>query len=455
MAIGKGVQYAGQFKLAECKLISSTGVVARLDTSVIEINIFENIFSQSLIVKLSILDTNNMVMNMPIVGQEYVKLKIVTPGVGEFDFTDNVFVVHRVSLRTDSSNSSQIYELSLVTPESLRNARTRVSKSYDDTVSNIVTSILRDERYINTNKEIHVDNTDVVRKFVAPNLRPNTFISHLTREATSAKYGGSPQYLFFENTRGFNFRVLDSLYSQPFKGEFVASEPALIEGENKTSNLEQDYRRIVNLSINNTNDTLISSMGGMLSSKLTTYNMYFKNFEETTFNYFDNFKDYGRIDQNPIYNNIVIDKFNNSIGDFSNARVHLHPSTQTDGLDNIGDNLYSDNQSEKWILHRRSKTLEMQGGLTMEIKIHGYCNIAVGDKVKLTLPVTGKDHGKSKVDTFYRDEFLITTLRHTFDLQERKHFTLMSVFKDSMPAEFKNVGSSKEPRGRRELIVNY
>ena len=102
MAIGKGVQYAGQFKLAECKLISSTGVVARLDTSVIEINIFENIFSQSLIVKLSILDTNNMVMNMPIVGQEYVKLKIVTPGVGEFDFTDNVFVVHRVSLRTDS-----------------------------------------------------------------------------------------------------------------------------------------------------------------------------------------------------------------------------------------------------------------------------------------------------------------------------------------------------------------
>ena len=107
------------------------------------------------IVKLSILDTINMVINMPIVGQEYVKLKIVTPGVGEIDFTDNVFVVHRVSLRTDSSNSSQIYELSLVPPESLRNARTRVSKSYDDTVSNIVTSILRDERYINTNKEFN------------------------------------------------------------------------------------------------------------------------------------------------------------------------------------------------------------------------------------------------------------------------------------------------------------
>ena len=94
MAIGKGVQYAERFKLAECKLISSTGVVARLDASVIK-SIYLKIFSQSLIVKLSILDTNNMVMNANIVGQEYVKLKIVTPGVGEFDFTDNVFVVHR------------------------------------------------------------------------------------------------------------------------------------------------------------------------------------------------------------------------------------------------------------------------------------------------------------------------------------------------------------------------
>ncbi len=39
MAIGTGVQYAGEYSLDELKLLSSTGVVARLDDSVIEIKL--------------------------------------------------------------------------------------------------------------------------------------------------------------------------------------------------------------------------------------------------------------------------------------------------------------------------------------------------------------------------------------------------------------------------------
>ena len=42
MAIGTGVQYAGEYTLSECKLLSSTGVVARLDALVIEFNLFES-----------------------------------------------------------------------------------------------------------------------------------------------------------------------------------------------------------------------------------------------------------------------------------------------------------------------------------------------------------------------------------------------------------------------------
>ena len=81
MAISDGIQYAGEYKLLECNLLSSTGVVARLDTSVIEINIFENISTQGIMCSLVIVDNNNLVMNMPIVGQEFVTLKIKTPGL--------------------------------------------------------------------------------------------------------------------------------------------------------------------------------------------------------------------------------------------------------------------------------------------------------------------------------------------------------------------------------------
>ena len=460
MAVGTGVQYAGEYTLDECKLLSSTGVVARLNDTVVEINLFENMFANSLMLSLVIVDKENLLMNMPVVGQEYVSLKITTKGIGSLDFTENVFSVHKISARQDASAGSQIYELSCVSTETLRNNRTRISKSYTGTQSDIFTTILRDENLINTNKNIFIDETSRIKKYVVPNLRPLNFIKTLLRESTSKKYGGSPHYFFFENSRGFQFRVLDSLYKEPFQGEFVASEAAmLIKGENKRGDLERDYRRILNFTISNSNDTLSSSRRGMLSSNTVKYNIFHKNYTKHTFNYFDNFKDFGRIDENPIYNQTTIDEKGNALGDFSNAKIQLHP-TSNDGTnetlhyDTDSGYVFSDNNAENWLSTRRSKMTElMLGGVSIQMKVYGYCKMAVGDKVHLTIPITGKDHGKSKIDTIYEGEFLVTHLRHAFQQEERRHTMLMNVVKDSIPFEFQNVAKSTEPKGLKGQTI--
>ena len=459
MALGDTVQYAGQYKLEECKLFSSTGVIARLDSNVIEINIYENIFSNGLQATLTITDQNNLITNMPIVGQEFVSLKLSTPGVGEFDFTENVFCIYKITSRQDISSGFQIYELNLISPEVLRSNRTRVSKSYSGLTSEIVEKILRDEKLINTKKDIFIDETSRLRKFVAPNKRPNDFIKSLVRESTSKKYSGSPHYLFYETTKGFNFRVLDSLYQEPFKGKYVASEALEVEGENKRGNLEKDYQRIMSFNFSSTNDTLLSSRGGMLSSKLTKYNIFHKNYTEHTYNYFDNFKDFSRIDKSPIYNQTTIDNVGNTVGDFSNARVQLHPTSNNGTNDAQFYNSetgysYSDNHSEEWLLSRRSRVVEMAtGGMQIQMKTRGYCNLCVGDKVQVTIPVTGKDHGLEKIDKFYDGEFLVTQLRHIFEQGERLHTMLMSIMKDSIPVEFQNVAKSIEPTGSKGQTI--
>ena len=455
MAIGTGVQYAGEYNLDECKLLSSTGVVARLDDSVIELNLFENMFTSSLMLNLVIVDKENLIMNMPIVGQEFLSLKVTTKGVGSFDFTDNVFSVHKVSGRQDASSGAQIYDINCISTEALRNNRTRVSKSYSGSNADIAVSILRDENLIDTNKEITIDETSRLRKYIAPNSRPIDFIRTLTRESTSKKYGGSPHYFFFENTKGFQFRVLDSLYKEPFQGEFVASEAMKIDGENKRGNLENDYRRILNFSISHSNDTLLASRMGMLSSNLIKYNIFHKNYTQHTYNYFNNFKDFGRIDENPIYNQTTIDVKGNTLGDFSNAKIQVHPSSNNDTHDTMYYNTdtgynFSDNNAENWLSTRRSKMIELKnGGLSIQLKTRGYCKLSAGDKIHLTLPITGKDQGKSKIDTFYEGEFLVTKLRHNFDQSERKHTMLMSVVKDAVPTDYQNVAKSIEPKGSK------
>ena len=87
MALGTGVQYAGEYNLEECKILSSTGVIARLNDSVIEMNIFENMFTSSLMLNLVIIDKENMVMNMPIIGQEFVSHSILIYQLYRYPFT--------------------------------------------------------------------------------------------------------------------------------------------------------------------------------------------------------------------------------------------------------------------------------------------------------------------------------------------------------------------------------
>ena len=392
-------QHAGEYKLQECKIVSSRGVVADIDTKVISFQIYENLFSQSLIASMTIIDNTNMVMKLPIIGQEFVILKVENPGIGEIDFTNNVFAVTNVKTRQDVSNDTQIYDISLVSTESLKNSRTRVSKSYNGSVSEIVTNILRDENLIDTNKDIYVDNTSGSRKFVAPNIRPFRFIRNLTREATSEEFESSPHYFFYENCKGFQFRCLDGLYKRAVNGVFVADNESIINGENKSpsGDIEKDYRRILQFSVSRTNDTLLTTMGGMLGSNLIKYNIFHKNYQTYDFDYFTNFKRFGRIDKNPIYNNTSIDVRRNNLGSFPNSKIHLHP-TSNDGLnetthyDSDTGYHFKDNSAEQWLQSARSKALELNGGMNVQLKVHGYSEIAVGDMVSLELPITGTDH---------------------------------------------------------------
>lgn len=195
-------------------------------------------------------------------------------------------------------------------------------------------------------------------------------------------------------------------------------------------------------------------MGGMLGSNLIKYNIFNKNYQKYDFNYFNNFNKHGRIDKNPIYNNTSIDRRSNTMGDFSSSRIHLHPTSNNGTYDtqfydkDIGYN-HADNSVEQWLQSSKSKNLELNGGLNVQIKVHGYSELAAGDMVNLEFPITGTDHDNEQVDTIYKGNFLVTQLKHDFDQSERQHRVLMSCVKDSTPFKFKNSKSSEEPRGKR------
>ena len=75
------IKYAGEVELTKLVLISSSGVAIDLTEVVININMYESVFSRAMSGSVLIGDTNNLSVNLPIIGQEYLSVKLNTPSL--------------------------------------------------------------------------------------------------------------------------------------------------------------------------------------------------------------------------------------------------------------------------------------------------------------------------------------------------------------------------------------
>jgi hypothetical protein len=94
----------------------------------------------------------------------------------------------------------------------------------------------------------------------------------------------------------------------------------------------------------------------------------------------------------------------------------------------------------------------MSFGQSVEITIHGRANLAVGDKIHLTLPIIGKTHGNENIEKFYDGEFLVTHIKHEFRFVPESHVMTLSVMQDGVPKPYEVVGETKEPKKQGTTI---
>ena len=455
------LNYAGQYSISELKLMSSSGNVVDLSLTYISLSLFEDIFSASMTGLIVLTDSNNMLMNMPVTGQDYLSLKIETPSLEEhaIDYTETVFSITKIDDKIDAKGAA-VVQLHFCSPEMLRNQRTRVSRSYTSTVSNIVYDMLNNARYINSNKELFIEPTKNLRKLVIPNSHPFDAIKRLMREAESNEYS-SPHYLFYENTLGIHFRSVESLFRQATTGFYHAGDIGTID---KKDNVLQEYFRVINYNVSSNNDTLANIMGGMLASKMITHDIVDKSYSVNRHDYFQDFYKYKRVNfddsgkDNPIYNEVSLDEFGNNLGNFDDSVLHVHPTATTNGKDalhydeNLKDFSYSPNTMSKTYLKRKAKVMELNSGTSIVMQVNGNTTIACGDIVEFNMPAVGTKHTKDESDIYYSGRYLIKTLRHIFDAPNKKHEIAMTLVKDSISEELPQNKDGTEPKGFKGML---
>ena len=457
-----GLKAGGEFNILQADLILSTGKVIGLKASIVNLTIFENIDQLSLTGTLVMQDSFNLASFGPIIGQEYLKLKIATPSLsGEdniTDYTDNAFMVTSLDERSDIGNGVQASVLSFVSREFVVNQRSRVRRTLIGTYSDIVEQMLRND--LDSAKKFYIEPSVDNKKIIAPNITPFGVIGMSTKNAVSKKHNDAT-YMFFENTRGFNFRTLGNLYS---KVPIMTYEYTIPGTRTKAGarDILQELSTIESYKVTSAPDTVYNYTSGIYSSELIVHDIISKSYENHTYNYIASFDNERHIDlfgkdkkAYPLVNTLSITKDGKNVSSFP-SKQYLQPTVGYD-TDESYENDYNQysftsNRSSNVVQSRGSQMAMLESALQLSLDVIGNTIVSAGDIIELKIPNTGvyKSSQNETLDVLYNGNFLIRSLRHDYDIQNNKHKMSMNVTKDSMGKSLTAPTDNIEPKSEQD-----
>ena len=432
------LQFAGEFLVEECKIVSTTGQIYDINDIVEEINIFENIYTATISGDIVIKDTTNIVQNHPIIGEERLILKIQTPQSAPtpettVDYTRSPMIIYKINAQYLEGETSQIVSLQFGSLEGIRNTTSRISQSYSGQPSEIVEKILRDESYLKSKKTFYFEPTSNLAKVVFPNVRPFKCISHLSNISNSQLNNASPSYLFYETTKGFHFRTYDSMCRE---------EPKFFFKENVGSQLnpqgvvdpQMNLDTLINYQRVSSKDTAKNLNSGMISSKLITHDVYNKRVDLYKYDYLSNFDrdihpDNG--ESTPIISEAKDPDTLKSLTDYEDTKLFVVSTASGYSFEESGNYPYQSDNLNQTLQRKRARKQQFENGTILNIEVNGQTFIQAGDKVNLQIGATSAVTD-TKDDVQLTGNYIVTHLRHTFTKsQQIKHKIVMQVAKDS------------------------
>ena len=433
------LQFAGEFVIEECRIITTSGKNFDIKDIVEEINIYENIYTAAISGSIMVKDATNIVGNFPIVGEERLYMKILTPQntpepETTIDYTLSPLMIYKVNLQETDGEKAQIVSLQFGSIEGFRNNTSKVSQSYSGQPNEIIEKILRDETYLRSKKTFYYEPTANNVKIIFPNLRPFQCIKHLGNISNSRSNNSSPSYLFYETTKGYHFRTFDSICREEPKFQFKENIGAQLNDQG-IIDVQANLDTLVNYQIVSSRDTNSNIQSGMLSSKLLVHDVYNKRLDLYKYDYLSNFDKDIHPDNGESQPIITESKDPDTFkGLTEHEDTKLFVTSTSSGYsfsETEGNYPYQSDNKIQTLQRKHSRKEQFDKGLTLNIEVNGQTFIQAGDKISLDIHSLGA-FDDDKLDENLSGGYVVTHLRHTFTQSgQLKHKIIMRVAKDS------------------------
>lgn len=219
------------FRPNECEidiieLVNFAGKSIDISRIFTRIEIEEDIFSSTLMGRITITESQDFHQNFPLIGEERLRIKWRT--YSEMKWRDLEFYCYSI---TDKMNVGEKVGYTLhfaseeyITSRSIRLTRPFVGKSAEWIIKNILENDLTSKKQLVSSKTADTIN------FISTAIHPFVLVSSLCSRARGAKYGDYG-FVFFESTDGFHFQSIDELIEADAVEYSLINRSGIAQGE--------------------------------------------------------------------------------------------------------------------------------------------------------------------------------------------------------------------------------
>jgi len=417
-----------EFSISSVDLITSSGQAINLKPSLLELSVYESMYSGLVSGHVSITDSQGFIETFNINGFNFIKISFSKLGEDDPFNNDLYFRVHRIGKNIPVTRGNEEYTINFVSEDVFLNQQKKIVKSYkEQTISSIIQDLLINE--LNTKRHLLpgaiFEDTEGTYSFIISNKTPFEAIQWLCGYAKPAKaqYGHvGADMLFYDTVNGYNFRSLQSLYTENPYTEYFYS-PQSIHAPGDREYLDYGIKNMLSLNIKKHFDSLDATQTGLYANKLITIDPLMQEYQVTEFKYNDYFNNSVSLNPYPLttgYQN----RDGKEESDMTNAVVKVMTTNAKQRENPLVQNptalatVVPKIDIETYIPYRTAQ-IGLSRSVVVEFTVYGDPNLTIGSKVKLNIPSLSLDNGTGNKanNKYYSGYYIISAIRHVLNFR--------------------------------------
>jgi hypothetical protein len=397
----------GNYVLKKLELVNYKGETFDLQGTFQLVELFEDIFSNTLSAKLVMNDSVGLLENFPIIGKEKLKFSYAT--TEDHSVVDVVLDIYNIPKIDKAHERNNLYALMFMSREGMVNSSKVVTRSMQGAAGSIVSGILKQE--LGTEKSIDFYPEPTASITVVPTRqRPFELIQTLLNRISSPESASHADYLLYETVDGYQLDSLSKLTAQDaeFTYKFGNLNRASTDAPKEDEFLVMGEYRIAQ-----SRAPLSSITSGLYGGTLGKFDPITRTYKESTY-------DYNR------------DK--DSYEFLGKEQFDTDEELQKNSVDGFFKYVITGTKDETY-LHRTAKLEQLFNGVRIVADLAGNSDLRVGQVLKLDLPtdtINTEDTELHKKQKGLVGKYLVSSIKHSFTFNNGGYRSVVELVRDSL-----------------------